>query len=250
MSAPEQVVFNPISMKIMKRQLIVTTLGVFLVACANVRPGDRDYPARNPSANQLIQTTILVPNGWLISNVIARFDPKDGGIYNPMTGGLVCGYMVGPGASVPYHVDASLSLTQQGTIYTFIIPADQFLDGRCGWHIAAVEAKLQRNVGAPDAYIAFTRGMYDPYTPPHATSWVTDLWCFDGAFGNHALDCRTELDPENRISDIPPFKRGESRIPAIVPSLKEIKITLHDLYAEAAIERTKDTKEKNEQPDL
>src|ERR1700685_1678444 len=78
----------------------------------NVKPGDSDYPVLNTNAHVNVAVSGRVPESWEL-RLGATYYPKEGGIYNPITGGLVCGWLVGIGASRPYFVDYELPVVRK-----------------------------------------------------------------------------------------------------------------------------------------
>jgi hypothetical protein len=127
-----------------------------LTACtgSNVRPGDFEYPVANHEANKVLSIVGRMPRS-LDVKLIAKFSPKDGGIYNPTTGGLVCGYAVGLGAHTPYTVDVPISIERSGEVYSASILIDKFQEGKCGWHLFAI------SYSASKASIATRPGQYN-----------------------------------------------------------------------------------------
>jgi hypothetical protein len=216
----------------------------------NVKPGDSDFPALNISAHINETVSGHIPEKWEL-RLGATYYPKEGGILNPVTGGLVCGWLVGIGASRPYFVDYELPVVRKGDAFTASIPVDRYQEGRCGWHLSAVGYTVVKKHGDP-----MTAGQlaaapidavqtYPPIDPSDRRSQV-DLWCWDSPlekkywFNGVQMDCglagSAGVSP---MKFIPATRRGDNRAVYLYPDMKSLTFIFHDLDAEAAIEKEK-----------
>lgn len=230
-------------------RLVITTaslsfgLIVCLTACGNVEPGDRNYPALDPNAHENISVTGLIPEKWGL-HIRVTYYPREGGIQNPITGGLVCGWSVGLGASRPYHVDFELPVVRSGNTFATTIPVDRYRPGHCGWHLSDLAFTVAKNGEAPtNGMLAQAASDLVRSNSPEGEGnrhTQRDLWCWDNPLEQRdwingaKLNC--ELAESGDISPmkyIPAAKRGYTRSLPLKVGIPNLSFIFHDLDAEA-----------------
>jgi hypothetical protein len=147
----------------------------------NINPGDRDYPSLNSNAHREVVVSGRAPEKWEL-RLGATYYPKEGGIPNPSTGGLVRGWTVGLGASRPYYIAYELTVQRHGDSYTASIPMDRYEEGHCGWHLSEVSYTIVKRIGDPATAGRLAQDPRDiaPTYPPidlSAHRSQVDLWC-------------------------------------------------------------------------
>jgi hypothetical protein len=216
----------------------------------NVNPGDRDYPALNSNAHTKIVVSGRAPEKWKL-HLVAYYYPKEGGILNPSTGGLVCGWAVGPGVSLPYSITYGLTVHRHGDTYTAEMPMDRYEEGHCGWHLSMVGYTIVKRVGDPATggrIAQDPRDVVSSYPPIDLSNLRTqvDLWCWESPSSKEywtngvRLNCEDAgYRPNSPMKFIPAADRGDDRAVYFLPDTKSLTFIFHDLDAEAAQQQGK-----------
>jgi hypothetical protein len=156
-----------------------------LVACGNVKPDDWNYPRPNPRP-----TKILLLHGTIDAALDIHFR-IDWIASNPE-----CRYafsMLGP-AYFQYTAWNVLPITREGTKFSYGVPIDGVLPGRCQWVFAGVSFAGRTGHGT----LLIARSSY-PMKPGESPNGVIDLHCVRKPWqvGNQppvpTLDCHQPL---------------------------------------------------------
>ncbi len=224
----------------MKQFALIVIVGA-MAGCStsNIQIGDSDYPVNNANPKKILSIKGDIPS-TLDVKLIAHYSPKDGGIYNPTTGGLVCGYMVGLGAYAPYMVDVPLHISRNGTTYVSSIPIDQFQEGRCGWHLFSLTYSVSKDKLATRASynMDLLRALVDQssgnYHGGENNPNKLYKWCFASSndVDKTYLDCEPSID--NKLFEFVPDEKKNFYSQSIIDlETQAVEINFYDLDAMA-----------------
>ncbi len=121
-----------------------------LTWCANVKPGDLDYPVKNTNPVKFVQFTAVVPS-WLKVHFHLVYMPAIANSLN--SGQAVCTYITKDGIAAKYSVSVPLSMSPdrdqgpQGQSFHGTIAVDRFNPGRCHWEFVELGYTIDGNAG-------------------------------------------------------------------------------------------------------
>jgi hypothetical protein len=141
-----------------------------------LKPGDPDYPLRNPAPTQVVQFTAIVPSS-LSSEFhllyVVEFSkapaPEDASV--PLHSPPGCHWT----PEKQFHVDLPVTLEKSGDQYTGSFSPDLFQPGDCRWHLDRITSSI---ANVPLVFLT-----HSLYTSPHPlpgldlTTDVRRLWC-------------------------------------------------------------------------
>jgi hypothetical protein len=133
-------VFLPRCEKPLKRLFASVGILLALASCSdsNVRPGDRDYPKKNPEPTQFLSL-----HGTVDGSLGIKFR------VSWMAENPDCRYKISyiEGVDAQYAVAEDIDFNPENSKYSLLVPTDGMLPGRCSWRFAGISMTMADGFG-------------------------------------------------------------------------------------------------------
>jgi hypothetical protein len=221
---------------------------------ANVKPGDREYPAPNPHPSHTFEVVGTLPTAIPVGDFLAVYA-------SDITPEKVSGpcQVLYSSAEIPKELWTVEPLTKEDPVplirsdgrYRATFVMDRYLPGRCNWHLKSIRYRLfVSSYGYKESPFEFgTISVFDERHPPVGLpEWETvyrgrtDVWC--GVARNKAV---TPYYPEycgqwrdyyvaasDSLRESVPTEATETRAEVMaLPDTVSIELNFHDLNAQS-----------------
>jgi hypothetical protein len=213
--------------------------GVTASSCAQsarspseVRPGERDYPERNPHPkHQFLLTAVVPPSLSMRFTAVYRASATAG---DTQSSGTSCQREVGFAVMAPLHLPEPIRLSPSGDRRSSAtIVLDQYLPGRCDWMFSTIGYFIEnlQPTGAP--VIVYNEQSTD-------TDYHLDVWCVrvPNSPPQYPESCSSLKDlfesfpaliPKQLFDSTPLVARDNAGPVEVGPSARAVVIELHDI---------------------
>lgn len=201
-----------------------------------LQPGDVNYPVVNPTPEQVVKFTAIIPDGWpadfhLIYMVNVEQQIRFGKPFSP----LGCAWT----QNKQFYVDVPLVLQKYDKVYKGEFTVDYFLPGACQWSMYNITSPVLR-----PALAIRTHSEHPNSKPGHGLDLTREnlhIWCTKHGKGfkksaalNDQYDCTsfnmveifTDL-PAGFKETVPEEQRDWSNL--FTQYLREMSVEIHDL---------------------
>jgi hypothetical protein len=203
---------------------------------SEIKPGEPDYPAKNPTPTHLIQFTAKIPATLSVEFAAGYRASANAG--SGISSGIACQREVGLGVSSPLSLSVPIDLTRSGDSYRGTFAIDWFQPGRCDWGFQGLGYALQ-NAWPQGGAIAFIGGRSAGQGEGiSAVEMRVDVWCVKDPKAPdpvHPERCaglqqiKNGFSVPDIVSRIPPAERGDNVPVTLTSDIRVLTVHFHDL---------------------
>jgi hypothetical protein len=195
--------------------VMFSTVATNAAAWGNVKPGDADYPVRDPDASAAIFIHGHIESGLEVALVAHWYASS-------FASNRSCNYLVNwlEGADAPYSISVPIDMQFSGSEYTAKVFTDAYLLGRCGWVFDGVYAE-------PAGDALGSSGSNNPIVGVTSPRWHDSLEVTDGHVD---AACEIARDPsEDKYHTVLNCvdRMSERKVSAVIPKFRSATVEIN-----------------------